>query len=162
MINKYRIIYIALIFLATNSKAKATTLNANASVTIQAALTILENTQLSFATIATSGASGTATMDNMGVVTVDGSGNSASGTATRGSLLISGDASSSITVSVGSSSLTGTGSAILFTPDVTVSSSCVALDISGECTLEVYGSLALGVSQISGSYTGNYTVTANY
>jgi hypothetical protein len=125
-------------------------------------ISITENVQLDFATIITGGSSGTISMDNVSLVSVTGDGNSVSGVASKGSLLISGDSGLLVTILIDSGSLTGTGSAITFTPDVSISSSFAILDGFGEHVFEVYGTLAFGSSQSSGLYTGSYLVTVNY
>ncbi len=82
---------------------------------------------------------------------------------TQGTFTLSGRPNTTVSINLPSSiSLTGSNGGTMTVNNFTKYPSTVTLNSSGNQSLYVGADLNVGASQISGTYTGTYTVTANY
>ena len=81
------------------------------------------------------------------------------GSPTQGIFAVTGEANSAFTTTIdATSTLTGAGADMI----ATLSNDAPASLSSGSATVNVGSSLAVAASQVSGAYTGSYSVTVNY
>lgn len=145
----------------TGSAAFATDQTGNASAQIQQAISITEDTQMDFGTVAVDSSGGTVTISAAGSVSGPG-GYTFSGSPAAGTFTASGDASTAVTVSFTDGSLTGPGTAMTLNNFTHDAGGSPATDGSGDLTFNVGADLVVNAAQASGSYSGTYTVTVNY
>lgn len=144
-------------FLVSGERAEA--ISAGASARIAIPVTVSETTALNHGTVTASGSVGTVVISSSGGRTVTGGVAELGGSPSQGIFAVTGEANSAFSTSVAStSSLTGPGTAMTATLTKSVPSSLT----SGSATLNVASSLAVGINQTAGAYTGSYTVTVNY
>ncbi len=132
----------------------------NASAAIQQAIAIVENTSMDFATVAVDGSGGTVTLTSAGAIS--GATYTYSGSAAAGNFTASGDATTAVTISFTDGSLTGPGTAMALNNFTHDAGGSPTTDGSGDLVFNVGGDLVVNASQVSGAYSGTYTVTVNY
>jgi hypothetical protein len=144
------------------SSANAATATANATAEIVEALTITETDVLEFGTIVPGAAASTVAITPGGVVTC-GAGLTCSGTTAAGAFLIEGTSGYVVDISSdASTTLSDGGVNSMSVTGLTVSAATATLDVAGEATFTVGGTLNVGANQVAGVYNGTFTVTANY
>jgi len=143
------------------SGAFATDLTGNADAEIQTAISIVENTTMDFGTIAVDGTGGTVSISAAAAVTGP-AGYTFSGAPAAGNFTASGDASTAVTISFTAGSLTGPGTAMTLNNLAHDAGGTPTTNGSGDLVFNVGGDLVVGVAQVSGAYSGTYTVTVNY
>ncbi|MGF1593488.1 MAG: DUF4402 domain-containing protein [Kiloniellaceae bacterium] len=146
---------------AASSAAFAEDETGNASAEIQQAISITEDTAMDFGTIAVDGSGGTVTIDSTGDVTGP-AGYTFTGSPAAGTFTASGDASTAVTIGFTAGSLTGPGAAMTLNNFTHDAGGTPALDGTGDLTFNVGADLVVNAAQVSGSYSGTYTVTVNY
>jgi uncharacterized protein DUF4402 len=105
-----------------------------------------------------------------GSVEVDAAGAATSGThdlvvptiSSSAAFAVSGAASTVYTASVTNATLTGAGTDMIATLQLSQLNAGSTLDLAGSDTITVFGSLAVGAAQAVGPYSGPFTVTVNY
>jgi hypothetical protein len=148
-------------FAVTGSAAFATDQTGNASAQIQQAISIVEDTQMDFGTVAVDGSGGTVTIDSTGSVSGP-AGYTFSGSPAAGAFTASGDASTAVTISFTAGSLTGPGTAMTLNNFTHDAGGSPTTDGSGDLAFNVGADLVVNAAQASGAYSGTYTVTVNY
>ncbi len=140
----------------------AASVGATASVTIQKAVGITKAEDLAFGTVSTSTATGTAVINaGTGATSSTGGVDSISG-ATRGEFDITGEPNVAVSVSFQDTTINLTGPGSPMSVALTLSNASPTLDGSGDAKVYVGGTLTIGASQVSGAYSGSFTVIANY
>ncbi len=150
-----------LAFFGFATAAMATDQTGNASAQIQTAITITEDTAMDFGIVAVDTSSGTVQISTAGAVSGPAA-YSFSGSPAAGTFTASGDASTAVTISFTSGSLTGPGTAMTLDSLVHDAGGTPTTDGSGDLTFNVGADLSVNATQATGSYTGTYTVTVNY
>ena len=112
-------------------------------------------------TVAVDGNAGTVTIDSAGSVSGP-AGYTFSGSPAAGTFTASGDASTAVTISFTNGSLTGPGAAMTLDNFTHDAGGSPTTDGSGDLTFNVGADLGVNGSQVSGAYSGTYTVTVNY
>ena len=137
--------------------------SATASATIAAAVTVTKQSDLEFGLISPTASAGTVTISDAGARTGDANVELLSGaTPSQASFLVNGAASQSISVTIpASASLTGPGTDMTATLSQTEAGT-QTLDGSGNFTVDVGATLAVGASQTAGAYSGSFNVTVVY
>lgn len=151
------------ILLGISTAALAISVTGNATAIIKKALTATQVTPMNYGTIGVPTAGGTVTISPAGNVSTSATGFNFSGSPTAGSFTITGEPSTSLTISFQNGSLTGAGTAMTlnnFTS--TPAAGSVTTNTSGSVTLNVGADLVVGASQASGTYTGTYQLTVSY
>lgn len=146
---------------ASGTVAFATDQTGNASASIQQAISIVENTQMDFGTVAVDGSGGTVTIATTGAVSGP-AGYTFSGSPAAGAFTASGDATTAVTISFTAGSLTGPGTAMNLNNFAHDAGGTPTTDGTGDLTFNVGGDLVVNATQASGAYSGTYTVTVNY
>ncbi len=139
-----------LLSLTTTSFAESTT--GSASVVIQDTITFAEDQVVDFGAISDS--DGTCTMAATGALSGQCAGQP---NGIPGQFTVSGTAGQAVSISVGSGTTVG---GVTFNP-VLASSSSATLDVSGNSTVDVIGSLDL-LNATGGAKSLTYTLTVNY
>lgn len=149
--------------IAAPATVKAASDSATASATIAAAVTVTKVSDLEFGLISPTGTAGTVTVSNTGTRTGDANVVLQAGnTPAQASFNVSGAASQAITVTIpASATLTGAGTDMVATLNQT-EAGAQTLDGSGAFTVDVGASLAVGINQGAGAYTGSFDVTVVY
>lgn len=139
----------------------ATDLTANASATIVAPLSIVENTPMDFGSISADATNATnVTLDLVNTVTsADGAGVVPASGAASGDFTVSGAGNLAIAVSYTAGSLTGPGAAMAVSG---FTDNAPANLTAGTATFQVGADLAVGANQTAGAYSGTYTITVIY
>jgi len=141
----------------------AATATANASVTILAPVTITKTADLIFGSVAPTTSAGTVVMSAAGARTGTNVTLSSTATGNAAAFNLSGDANSTFSVTLPSSTtLTGPGSSMTVNAFTSSPSSTGTFNGSGAATLTVGATLAVGANQAAGSYTGTFSVTVDY
>jgi len=143
------------------SAAKAITATGNASVVIETAIATTQTQQMNFGIVTPLTAAGTVVLTSAGACSSGTLG--LYGTCAPGTFTITAAPSTALTISFANGTLTGGGTSMTvdtFTTSTTPVSSTT--DGSGNLTLDVGATLHVGASQVSGAYTGTYTVTVSY
>jgi hypothetical protein len=143
------------------SVAFATDLTGNADAQIQQAISIVEDATMDFGIIAVDGSGGTVTISAAAAVSGPG-GYSFSGSPAAGTFTASGDVSTAVTIGFTAGSLTGPGAAMTLNNLVHDAGGSPTTDGSGDLTFNVGADLIVNAAQVSGAYSGTYTVTVNY
>ena len=134
----------------------------HASVTLLSPLGLTEQSALDFGQIGIAKTGGTVVLAPTGALS-GSAGYSFAGGAAAGSFQIAGQPSTPVTISFSSGNLlTGPGPALALGGFTHNAGTAPALDSSGHLVLAVGATLAIGVNQPLGSYSGSYTVTVNY
>jgi len=154
---------VALSGAAFSNAAQAADATGNASATIATPIAITEGTALAFGTILAGASSSTIVVDTSGGRTV-GSGDASllGGTVSAASFDVTGEGSSTYSVSFSSGDTLTDGSNTMSLGTYTTSNSGSGTLSGGTDSFEVGATLTVGASQAAGSYTGTYTVTVNY
>ncbi len=143
--------------LSFGERAEAITANSNARIAIP--VTVSESNALSFGFAFPSGVAGTIEMSLSGVQTTTGGVLALGGPHSQGIFAVTGEANNAFTTTIAATStLSGSGADMV----ATLSNDAPANLTSGSATINVSGSLAVGVNQTTGIYTGTYSVTVNY
>lgn len=149
---------VAAMLVAGHAQA-ADSVNAGASVEIAAPVSITQDTALAFGAIGPSLVAGTVTVALGGAQSVTGGVSALGGTVAAGAFSVTGASGATYGVTVPASvSLTGPGAPML----ATLTHDGGGTLTGGTDSFNVGGTLAVGVSQTAGSYTGTYTVSVNY
>lgn len=141
----------------------AASVDATASVTIQKVVGITKAKDLAFGTL-----SGTFTdIGTANINAVSGGFSITGGVATmtgpaRGEFDITGEPNVAVSVSFQDTTINLTGPGSPMSADLTLSNASPTLDGSGDAKVYVGGLLTIGASQVSGAYSGSFTVIANY
>lgn len=146
---------------ASASSAFATDATGNASAQIEQAISITEDTAMTFGTVGIDGTGGTVTISTAGAVSGP-AGYAFSGSPAAGTFTASGDASTAVTISFTPGSLTGPGAAMTLNNFTNDAGASPATNGTGDLTFNVGADLVVNAAQASGAYSGTYTVTVNY
>ena len=146
---------------ASASSAFATDLTGNATAQIQQAISIVEDTAMTFGNVAVDGSGGTVTISTAGAVTGPAA-YSFSGSPAAGTFTATGDASTAVTIGFTAGSLTGPGTAMTLNNFTNDAGGSPATGVGGTLTFNVGADLVVNAAQASGAYAGTYTVTVNY
>jgi hypothetical protein len=151
--------------------ALAATTNASATTTIVAPMTITKAFDLAFGKFATSGA-GTLTVSTSGVRTFSGGVTVLTGvTPTAGKFDVTGDSTSTFSVSFAgtSANLTSGANTLAFAPasdlnagNTTSGNITTGTLVAGVASIYVGGVLTVGAAQPAGTYTGTVTALVDY
>ncbi len=136
---------------------------ATSSVVIAAPITITKTIDLDFGTILAGTAGGTAVVSAAGASTFTGDVTAFGGTSgTAASFDITGDGTSTFSISHPSTTMTGTGPAMALA--FANSSGATGALVAGAATVTVGGTLTVAAeaTQTVGAYTGTMTVTVDY
>jgi uncharacterized protein DUF4402 len=128
------------------------------------AITLTENTALSFGTIGVVAGGGTVTLGTSGSRTAP-AGFFLSGATAAGQFTASATSSAkncAVVVSFTAGSLTGPGNAMTINNFTNNAGASPTLNASGNLTFKVGADLIIGANQAGGSYSGTYTVTVIY
>jgi Mat/Ecp fimbriae major subunit len=160
MLNKKIALLGAAVAAMVSTGANAATVSATAEVDILAPVTLSQTAGLDFGTVAAAGTSGTVIIPNnsdgrtcsVGLVCV--------GVSNRGAFSVVGASTYNVVITVAASTtLTGAGAPMVLTLDP----SATSLVATGTAqTFHVGGTLNIGAAQAAGTYTGQYTVSAEY
>lgn len=147
--------------------ANAATATGNSTATIIDALTIDEDVVLNFGVIVPGTGAANVVLTPAGGVTCGIGLSCLAGTAAAGAFTVTGLGGAGITVGVSApTNLTGPGAPMALSALTTSAAPTGNLTLSagpsGTATFTVGGTLAVGASQVAGTYAGTYTVTANY
>ena len=162
MSNKRNIVAVASVlavtaFLVSGERAEAITANSNAN--IAAPISIAESTALNFGFASTSGSSGTVEISLAGVQSATGGVGALGGSLSQGIFTVTGETNNAFTTTVdATSTLSGPGTNMI----ATLSNDAPSNLSGGSATINVSGSLAVGVNQTTGAYTGTYSITVSY
>lgn len=135
---------------------------ASASATVSAPLTISKTTDLSFGTFAATNVAGTVTVSNTGTRTSSNVDLLSGGTTSAASFAIAGQSNASYSISIPASATLTSGANSMTATLTNNAPGSPALNGSGQATVGVGASLAVGASQAAGSYNGSFTVTVAY
>lgn len=141
----------------------AASVGATASVTIQKVVGITKAKDLAFGTLSgTFTAIGTADINaKNGTSFITGGVATMTGPA-RGEFDITGEPNVAVSVSFQDTTINLTGPGSPMSVELTLSDESPTLDGSGDAKVYVGGFLTIGASQVSGAYSGSFTVIANY
>lgn len=140
--------------------ANAATVTATAEVDILAPVTLAQTAGLDFGVVASGAAAGTVTMTPASDARVCTAPLVCVGASNRGAFSVVGASTFTVGITVAASTtLTGGGApmTVVLTPSTTT---LVATGVPQ--TFFVGGALTVGAAQAAGTYTGTYTVSANY
>jgi Mat/Ecp fimbriae major subunit len=162
MLNKIKIALASSVVAAAmlSSGAQAATATGTAKVEILVPVQLSTVTDLDFGLVAAGASSGTVTLpvgsNTRACVNV-----TCVGTASRGSFQVTNaSAGQVVQLSATNATLTGPGANMLVTTSLSASS--ITFDAAALETVNVGGTLAVGINQAAGAYTGSFTVTADY
>ncbi len=162
MLNKSKIALLGAFAAAAmvSTGANAATQTATAEVDILAPVTLTQTAGLDFGVVAAGAAAGTVTLPNSSNVRTCSAGLACVGAAQRGTFDVTGASSYTIDITVAAStSLTGAGAPM----SLTLNPSATSVVATGAAqTFYVGGTLNVGASQVAGTYTGTYNVSADY
>ena len=162
MSNKRKIVVVASIFAVTaflvfGERAEAISANSNAAIALP--VSIVESTALNFGFASSSGVSGTVEISLAGVQTATGGVGALNGSPTQGIFAVTGETNNAFTTNVdATSTLSGPGANMI----ATLSDDAPSNLSGGSATINVSASLAVGVNQTTGAYSGTYAITVNY
>lgn len=170
MINKFKSAILAATAVAVVSlgatSASAATATGNATARIVDALQITEDTVLNFGTIVPGAASGNVVITAAGAKACDPALSCISGTHAAGAFTVTGLGGQGVNVSVSApTSLDDAGAGVampLSALTTNTGSITLSAGATGSASFTVGGTLTVGANQLAGTYTGTYTVTANY
>ncbi len=144
-------------FLQSGEPAEAITANSNARIAIP--VTISESNALSFGFASPSGVAGTIEISLAGVQTATGGVGALGGPHSQGIFAVTGETNNAFTTTVAATStLSGPGSDMI----ATLSNNAPSNLSGGSATINVSASLAVGINQTTGAYSGTYSITVNY
>jgi len=140
--------------------ANAATVSATAEVDILAPVTLAQTAGLDFGVVAAGAAAGTVTLTPASDVRSCTAGLACVGAANRGAFSVVGASGYTVIISVApTTTLTGVGAPM----SLSLTSSTPSVIASGLAqTFHVGGTLAVGAAQTAGSYTGTFSVSADY
>lgn len=161
MLNKKIALLGAAVAAMASTGANAATQTATAEVDIIAAVTLAQDNGIDLGVIASSAAAGTVTLPTGSDTRVCSAAVTCVGTAQRAQFTVS-NATSGYNVAItvpASTSLTGAGAPMNLTlvPSITGFTSTGA-----PVVFRVGGTLSVGANQVAGTYTGTYSVSADY
>ena len=156
----------ALTLVSTVSAASNTaTATANANARIISPITLLKNVDLNFGDVIPSASAGTVVVDPAGARTFSGGVTLGSGaTVKAASFTVGGEPSATYAITLPAAAITITNGAVNMTVGLFTSSPVTTgtLTGAGVQTLTVGGTLIVGASQATGSYTGTFDVMVTY
>ncbi len=162
MLNKIKIALAGSVVAAAmlSSGAQAATATGTAKVEILVPVELSTVADLDFGLVAAGASSGTVTLP-VGSNTRACTNVTCVGTASRGSFQVTNASNGQvIQLSATNATLTGPGANMAVT--TALSAASVTFNSAALQTVNVGGSLAVGVNQAAGNYTGSFTVTAQY
>ena len=166
MKNILGIAVVMLVLSQVSFSQNSASMTANAIATIVTGISCAHgtNSDLKFGTIISSASSGTVVVSPASARAYTGGAILNGGAVTAAEFVVSGQASTAVTVTLPSSTVTitsgaNTMSVTAFTSDA---GSTPALSSGGVLTVKVGGTLGVAVSQAAGSYTGTFDVTFAY
>lgn len=144
--------------------ANAATVSATAEVDILAPVTLAQTAGLDFGVVAAGAAAGTVTLPTGSDTRTCSLGLACVGTANRGAFNVTGANGYTIAVSVDASTTLddGPGAGAPMTLNLASSATSVTGAGATPVAFHVGGTLTVGAAQASGTYTGNYNVSADY
>jgi Mat/Ecp fimbriae major subunit len=160
MLNKKIALLGAAALAMVSTGANAATVSATAEVDILAPVTLAQTAGLDFGVVASAAAAGTVTMTAASDVRVCSAGLACVGAANRGAFSVVGATGYTVTITVApSTTLTGAGAPM----SLALNQSTPAIIATGlPQTFNVGGVLTVGAAQAAGTYTGTYSVSADY
>lgn len=160
MLNKKIALLGAAAFAMVSTGANAATVSATAEVDILAPVTLSQTAGLDFGVVAAAAAAGTVTLTSASDVRTCSVGLACVGAASRGAFAVVGANGYTVAVTVApSTTLTGAGApmSLALTP-----SNAIIIATGLTQTFYVGGTLTVGAAQVAGTYTGTYSVSADY
>lgn len=146
--------------LSNNSFAADAT--GTASAIIRAAITLVEDTAMDFATITPDPSGDVITLTAAGAISA-ASGSDLAGTPSAGGFTATGTGLTAVTISFSTGdNLTGPGTDIPLGSLSHDAGGSPAFDAGGDLDFDVGGQLTIGAAQAAGTYNGTYTVTVDY
>lgn len=147
------------------AQQNSATTSANASATIVPAIAISKTADLNFGDVVAGSTAGTVVLSTAGARSVTGGttlGNTAG--AAAASFSVTGDPSATYAITLPSSAVTLTSGANTMTAGTFTSnpSGTGTLSAGGSQTVAVGGTLSVGATQATGTYTGTFNVTVAY
>ncbi len=134
-----------------------------ANVAVERLVTLSQDTPLSFGVIATNSKQCIVTLSPAGAINCPGQPFQFSGAATPATFTVGGNSNTPVTISFSSGdSLTGPGSAMTLNNFQHDAGATPVLDGGGWLTFNVGADLRIKNNQVSGNYTGSYTISVNY
>lgn len=142
--------------------AQAATASASATAKILAEVTVTKTADLNFGTVVIGAVAGSASVAPGATTATCGGGAICSGSAGAANFNIVGTPNELLTISVpGTASLTGPGGTLTATLAANASSGA-SLGATGTLPLGVGGSLAVPGNTLAGTYSGTFSVSADY
>jgi Mat/Ecp fimbriae major subunit len=160
MLNKKIALLGAAMSALVSTGANAATVTATADVEILAPVTLSQTAGLDFGIVAAGSSAGTATIGTGANTATCSAGLACVGTTSRGTFSVVGANTTTVVITVApSTTLTGAGPAM----SLTLNPSATSVTATGAAqTFYVGGVLSVGASQTAGTYTGTYSVSAEY
>lgn len=160
MLNKKIALLGAAMAALVSTGANAATVTATADVEILAPVTLAQTAGLDFGIVAAGSSAGTATIGTGADTAGCSAGLACVGTASRGAFSVVGANTTTVVITVDPSTLlTGTGADM----NLTLNPSAATVTATGlPQTFYVGGVLSVGAGQAAGTYTGTYSVSAEY
>ena len=148
---------------AVAGTAEAADATGNASATIATPISVSENTSLAFGTILAGASQSTIVVSTAGARSV-GSGDATllGGTPAAAAFDVTGEGSTSYSVSFTAGTLTRAGGSETMTVDTFTDDSGGSIAGGGSDSFNVGATLTVAANQTAGSYTGTYTVSVDY
>lgn len=141
----------------------AASVTATANALVITPLSIAENVQMDFGTIAGGAAAGTVVLDTAGARTTTGDATTiAAGAGAAGDFTITGEPLQAYSLSITSAANNLISGANTMTSSTYTDNSTGTMPGGGSETFQVGATLAVGASQAGGVYAGSYTVTVDY
>ncbi|UVW28164.1 DUF4402 domain-containing protein [Massilia sp. H6] len=149
--------------------ANAASTQAATSSTVVTPINIVKAADLSFGSFAPSGSAGTVTVSPNNARGVTGGVTAMAGGSTAAQFTVTGQASSTYSISVVGTTLTSDANTMAFTPITDLTASAITSGTvtsgtltAGTQTIYVGGILSVGANQVAGSYSGTVTATVDY
>jgi spore coat protein U-like protein len=151
--------------------AMAATATATSTTTVVTPIAISNTANLSFGNIATGGSAGTVTVSPDGSRSVTGGTVTAGGTTTAAQFNVTGQSGltyaidftgTSTTLTSGANTMTFTAISDTSASAITTGTAATGTLTGGAQTIFVGGTLAVGASQVAGTYNGTINVAVNY
>ena len=156
-----RYILMIMCLLLMTKQAHAVVQTGHATVIIKKFIELSETTQMHFGTVQSSGLAGDVTLAPNGTRTSVAS-TQYSGTATPGTFSVVADPNTTLSVTIGSTTLADLSSNTIVLDTMAYTPAVATTNGSGSLTIHTGGTITLAPNQPSGTYTGTYNVTVDY
>lgn len=147
----------------------AATQTGNAAATIVTAITITEDATMNFGSISVGAGGGTVVLDTSDGVSTTGDAVAEGGTVTSAVFSIDGDNNAGYAVTMPANITVDDGggnnmtiNTFTYLAEDAATDTTGTMDVTGAGTMTIGGTLTVSASQVAGSYSGTYTITALY